>query len=158
MYLVFKNEPEAKFSSTDFELYSLNSFNLLNYKNFSSNDEKKSNKKKEEKENNSINETELLKNIKILSLNDDDLNCLAISDELLSDVQKFKFYFKLFTNDNYFEDRILPFENKFGKKKLSFPAWMSKPNSKFTFCEIIIGFLEQNILRNYEFFCRKNKM
>ena len=164
---------------------SLNSLNLLNYNNFSSNDEiNYSNEKEGKEDSNAVNEIEgeedfyktyfiytktkkviedsdinmeedFLKYIKLLSLEKDEFDTITIGLELLSDVEQFKRYFKFFTNDNYFKDWIYPF-NKNGIENFYLPNWMSKTN--LTFCQIIIGFLEQQILLNYEYFYYTNKI
>lgn len=54
-------------------------------------------------------EEDFIKYIKIISLNDDEFNTIMISTELISDIEKFKKYFKICTNDNYFEDWLWPF-------------------------------------------------
>ena len=165
---------------------SLLSFNLLNFNEISSNDETQFSKRKVEKENSSIKEDstiinssityfrcskkennercpetinleeEFLKQIKLISLNEDELGTLTISLELLSNVEQFKKYFKFFTNDNYFKNWIYPFENKEGIKNFFLPIWMSK--NSLNLCQIIIGFLEQHILLNYEYFYYNNKI
>jgi len=107
---------------------------------------------------------DFIKFIKIISLNDDEFNTVMMSGELISDVQKFKKYFKLFTDDNYFTDWLWPFENKKNKNgELSFsmPVWMCKnfeKKIKFSFGQIIFGFFERQILLNYEYFCYTKKI
>ena len=182
MLIFFKNNQEDSKISQN----SLLSFNLLNFNDISSNDETKFSKRKVGKENSSIKEDsiiinssityfrcskkennekcpekisleeEFLKQIKIISLNEDELDTLTISLELLSNVEQFKKYFKFFTNDNYFKNWIYPFENKEGIKNFFLPIWMSK--NSLNLCQIIIGFLEQHILLNYEYFYYNNKI
>ena len=105
-------------------------------------------------------ENNFLNHINILSSNDsDEFDIVAIDLKLLSDVEFFKRCFKLFTNDNYFKDWIVAFENQKGIKNFYLPAWMGKKcNLKFGFCEIIVAFLEQNILLNYEYYYFTNKI
>ena len=200
MYLLFQRNNKISFDPSE-EMFifikknnedgkanqnSLNSFNLLNLIEVSSNDESKFSKNKVKRETNSKEgysididspfiyfkesknennekcldkiklEEEFLKHIKIISLNEDELDTLTISLELLSNVELFKKYFKFFTNDNYFRDWIFPFENKKEIKNFYLPFWMTKCN--LSFCQIIIGFLEQQILLNYEYFYYNNKI
>ena len=182
MFIFFKKNNEDGKANQN----SLNPFNLLNLNGVSSNDESKFSKNKVKRETNSKEgysididspfiyfkesknennekyldkiklEEEFLKHIKIISLNEDELDTLTISLELLSNVELFKKYFKFFTNDNYFKDWIFPFENKNGIKNFYLPFWMTKFN--LSFCQIIIGFLEQQILLNYEYFYFNNKI
>ena len=180
--IFFKNYKEEKKGCSN----SLISFNLLNFKKISSNDETKFDKKKVEKEINSIEEDsmdndspstyfkcrksvnhkifqdknylekEFLNHIKIISLNEEELDTITLDLELLSDVELLKKYFQFFTNDNYFKDWIYTFENKDGIKNFYLPNWMSKYN--LSFCQVIIGFLEQHILLNYEYFYFNNNI
>ena len=171
MIIFFRNKNRMNSNN----LNSLYSFNLLNDNKFSSNDEIQYNKEREDKENNSINqdiyedsyfkpcknneikelgiEKDFLKYMNILSLNDkEEYDIITIDIKLLSDIDEFKRYLKLFTNDNYFQDWIIPFENKSGVKNFYLPSWMEKNNLNFSFCEIIVAFIEQNLLLNYEYY------
>jgi len=108
-------------------------------------------------------EEDFIKYIKIISLNDDEFNTIMISTELISDIEKFKKYFKICTNDNYFEDWLWPFENKNKNGELSFsmPVWMCRhfeKNLKFSLGQIIFGFFERQILLNYEYFFYTKKI
>ena len=118
-----------------------------------------SSKKKENKNEEKIQyEKDFLQYIKIISLNDDQIDTITISVDLLSDMDKFKRCFKFFSNDYYFKDWLLPLKNKKGIYNFMLPSWMHKKNISFSFCQIIIGFLEQHILLNYEYFYYTNKI
>ena len=113
--------------------------------------------KKEETKNEEEKEEDFIKFIKVISLKDDEFNTIMISNELISDIEKFKKYFKICTNDSYFEDWLWPFENKNKNRELSFtmPVWMCKhfeKKLKFSLGQIIFGFFERQILLNYEYF------
>ena len=186
MYLLFQKNKEVVFKPVDdikiffTESTSLNSFIFLNDK-VSSMDDNIINKK--EVEENSINnnndlyyknyfnsyflkkeeikneeEGDFIKFIKIISLNNDEFNTIMISNDLISDIEKFKKYFKINTNDKYFKDWLWPFENENKEISFTMPVWMCKNNLKFNFCQIIFGFFERQILLNYEYFYYTKKI
>ena len=77
---------------------------------------------------------------------------ILISKYFLSDVKEFKRYFDYYTGSNFLKSFITPDFND--EKKLynfKFPSWLcSKPN--FNIFELIVGYFEQNILLNYEYY------
>ena len=183
LYLLFqKGNNKVEFEPIDdikifFNESTFNSFEL-----FSSMDDKKEGKENSEKkfdvnelyyyknyfnsylskkEETTNEEEDFIKFIKIISLNDYEFNTIIISTELISDIEKFKKYFKICTNDNYFEDWLLPFENKNGELNFTMPVWMCRhfeKNLKFSLGQIIFGFFERQILLNYEYFYYTKKI
>ena len=112
--------------------------------------------KKESKEDNkkSAIENELLKNLKIIS---SDKGSITLTEELLSDFEKFKKIFKYITNDNCFKDWLLPTQN-YSYYYFQLPLWISKIKSHLTLFQIIISFFEQQILVYYEYFFYTNRI
>ena len=84
-----------------------------------------------------------------------DKNSLAFSEELLLDSKKFKKFFRIFSNDKFFTNILLP---KNGNHIFTLPSWMFKINDSLTLSQIIIGFIEQTILLNYEYFYYINRI
>ena len=84
-----------------------------------------------------------------------DKNSLAFSEELLLDSKKFKKFFRIFSNDKFFTNILLP---KNGNHIFTLPSWMFKINDGLTLSQIIIGFIEQTILLNYEYFYYINRI
>ena len=84
-----------------------------------------------------------------------DKNSLALSKELLLDSKKFKKFFRIFSNDKFFTNILLP---KNGNHIFTLPSWMFKINDGLTLSQIIIGFIEQTILLNYEYFYHINRI
>ena len=181
IYLLFQkgNDKVELEPIDDIEIFFNESTSLNSFKLFSSMDERKEGKENSEKKidvdelyyykkyfhsylSKKEEEEDFIKFIKIISLNDDDeFNTIMISNELTSDIEKFKKYFKICTNDNYFEDWLWPFENKNRELNFTMPVWMCKhfeKNLKFSFGQIIFGFFERQILLNYEYFYYTNKI
>ena len=82
---------------------------------------------------------------------------ITISDELLSDFEKFKNFFLYFSNDKCFKDWLFPKE-KNGNKYFTLSSWISINNKYFTICEIYIAFFEQRILFFYEYYLYTNRI
>ena len=99
-------------------------------------------------------ENELLKNLKIIS---SDKGIITLTEELLSDFEKFKKIFKYITNDNCFKDWLLPIKN-YTNYYFKLPFWISKIKSPLTLFQIIISFFEQQILVYYEYFFYTNRI
>jgi hypothetical protein len=181
IYLLFQkgNDKVELEPIDDIEIFFNESTSLNSFKLFSSMDERKEGKENSEKKidvdelyyykeyfhsylSKKEEEEDFIKFIKIISLNnDDEFNTIMISNELTSDIEKFKKYFKICTNDNYFEDWLWPFENKNRELNFTMPVWMCKhfeKNLKFSFGQIIFGFFERQILLNYEYFYYTNKI
>ena len=101
---------------------------------------------------------DFIESVKIISMDgDNELDTIIISSDLLSTLEKFEKFFKFFSIDNYFKEWLYPFKNKNNKFNFYMPAWMRDKNKSFSFCQLIIGFLEQHILLNYEYFYLSNK-
>ena len=186
IYLLFQegnNKVELE-PIDDIKIFFNESTSLNSFKLFSSMDDKKEGKENSEKkidvddlfyykkyfhsyllkkeENKNEEEEDFIKFIKVISLNDDDeFNTIMISNDLISDIEKFKKYFKICTNDNYFEEWLWPFENKNRELNFTMPVWMCKhfeKNLKFNLGQIIFGFFERQILLNYEYFFYTKKI
>lgn len=99
-------------------------------------------------------EDDLLKQIFFVS---GDESAITISQELLSDFEKFKKIFKLFSNDNCF--KYWPFPKiKDNVKYFLLPPWMSMTKNNLDICQIFLGFLETHILSFYVYFCYTNRI
>ena len=86
---------------------------------------------------------------KYLNIISSDSNTITLSEELLSDSKEFKRLFRFLSNDKFFTETLSP---KKENKNFSLPSWMFKAMNNLTLSQIIIGFIEQNILLNYELF------
>ena len=110
-------------------------------------------KKDKEKDINAL-EIEFLNSIKIIS---SDQYTITLSEELLSDFDKFKKIFKYITNNSCFKDWLLP-KQYYRCYNFKLPLWISKIKSNLTLFQIIICFFEQQILLYYEYFFYTNRI
>ena len=177
MMIFFQENEEDKIGNYE-ENNSYNSLNLSNNNGFLSNDVAYYNNKKDysdiyeskngeeklfyiKKFSNSIqsndeqNEAKVINQMEIEFLNSInfvsfDRSTITLSDELLSDFEKFKKFFKYFSINNCFKDYLIP-KNKEKAKYFILPTWMTKYKDNLTLCQIIAGFFEQNIILNYEY-------
>ena len=112
--------------------------------------DKKSEKREKEKK--------FLDHIKLLSLeyNANTIDTLTINKDFLIDLKEFKDLLKYFSNDQYFQDWLLPIK---ADNLYSFvlPKWMHN-NQNLTFIHILIGYIEQQILLNYEYYYYSKNM
>ena len=100
-------------------------------------------------------EKKLLENIILLALEDDSLDTISISLDLLRDLKSLKKILKFFSNKECFNDWLIPFNyNNF--YNFTYPSWMHN-NNNLTLCQILSGIIEQQILISYEYFfyCKK---
>ena len=97
-------------------------------------------------------ESDILKYIKIIKQYD----IITLDKELLLDLKKLEKFFEYFTKNNYFKDWIIPIKSQQGKN-FNLPKWIHKIDS-FTFFQILITFLEQHILLNYEYYFYTNRI
>ena len=174
---IFFNNEGKNFSQSNF----LNS-KLFNYDDFSLNGERKNNSNKNEfkkfenePENCIINyknyfilklnegliqkerkfENDFIKNLNFAYLSNDKI--ITLSEELLSDFEKFKKFFKFFSNGNCFNDWLTP---KSKDKAIYFPLppWVSEIKSGLTIFQVIAAYLEQRILLHYIYFLSTNRI
>ena len=100
-------------------------------------------------------EKKLIDNIILIALEDDSLDTLSITVDLLKDVKYFKKVLNFFSDKECFKDWLEPFSyNNF--YNFTFPKWMHN-NSKLTLCKILAGIFEQQILILYEYFFYSKK-
>ena len=154
---IFFNEKEAPLFHNNFSSFNQN-HKLNFYENYfyfrddflKNIYDKKSEKieKKEKKEK----EKQFLNHVKLLSLeyNINTIDTLTLNKDFLIDFKEFKDLLKYFSNDQYFQDWLLPIkvDNLYS---FVFPQWMHN-NQNLTFIHILIGYIEQQIILNYEYY------
>ena len=117
------------------------------------NNRKRSDTLKEEKQYENI----LINNIVLLSIEkEDSLDSFTLREELLKDSKTLKQILNYFSNKECFKEWILPTDyNNF--HNFIYPIWMHF-KSDLSFCQIICGFFEQQILVAYEYFFYTKKI
>ena len=101
-------------------------------------------------------EKNFIDKVKILSLEENNLDTLTLSKDILIDCQQIKFFLKFFSDDKYFQDWLLPIKVN-NIYNFILPNWMHN-NDNLTLFQLIIGYIEQQIILNYEFFYYSKKI
>ena len=101
-------------------------------------------------------EKKLMDNIKLLSLEENIIDTFTLNRDILGNSKEIKEFLKYFSNDRYFQDWLLPIkvDNIYN---FVLPQWMHN-NNNLTLFQLIIGYIEQQILLNYEFFYYSKKI
>ena len=97
-------------------------------------------------------EKRFIDNIKLLSLEDKTniIDTLTLNKDFLMNFKEVKDFLKYFSNNKYFQDWLLPIKIN-NIYNFVLPQWMHN-NQSMTLIHIIIGYLEQQILLNYEYY------
>ena len=148
--LSHQNYPKNTFFQNDLNFYE--NFFCLEYPN---NNYKMFNIKENEKREK---EKKFLYNIKLLSLeeNTNTIDTLTLNKDFLMNFKEIKEILKFFSNDKCFHDWLLPIKVN-NIYNFVLPQWMHN-NKNLTLFQIIIGYIEQQILLNYEYFYYSKKI
>ena len=102
------------------------------------------------------NENKLLNNVVILSIEEESLDTVSLAEEFLKDIKNFKYILNFFSNKECLKEWIMPM--KFNEcHNFCYPIWMHN-NQELSFCQIICGIFEQQILLTYEYFFYSKKI
>ena len=122
--------------------------------NFDNSSAKRFNKQEEEKRNK---EKEFIDEINIISLDEENLDTLVLSKEILIDEDKLKNFLKYFSSEKCFLDWLLPIHINNSIYNFVFPSWLHGKGCLSLF-ELIAGYIEQQILLHYEYFYYSKKI
>ena len=90
--------------------------------------------------------------IVFLSLEDEFyLDSISLKEDSLKDTKTLKQIMNYFSNKECFKDLIEPLNYNSNYSYFYFPVWLHK-KSELSFCEILTGILEQQILISYEYY------
>ena len=101
-------------------------------------------------------EKNFIDKIKFICLEQDYLDTFTLSRDILIDCSKIKYFLKFFSDDKYFQDWLLPIKVN-NIYNFVLPNWMHN-NQNLTLFQLIIGYIEQQIILNYEFFYYSKKL
>ena len=99
-------------------------------------------------------EKNFLDNIRIISLEEDYLDAITLNKDILVKCEELQFYLDFFSEGKYFQDWLLPI-NENNSYNFLLPNWMHN-NQSLTLVHLIIGYIEQQIILNYEYFYYSN--
>ena len=90
--------------------------------------------------------------IVFLSLEDEFyLDSISLKEESLKDIKTLKQIMNYFSNKECFKEILEPLNYNNNYSYFYFPVWLHK-KSELSFCEIITGIFEQQILISYEYY------
>ena len=101
-------------------------------------------------------EIEFIENIRIISLEKDNFDTITFKKEFIMNIDKIKNYLEYFSGDNYFKDWIIPINSK-NIYNFVLPSWMHN-NQQLSLCQLIIGYFEQKLMVNYEYYYYTKKI
>ena len=101
-------------------------------------------------------EKNFIDKVKILSIDENILDTLTLSKDILIDSKQIKFFLKFFSKNEYFQDWLLPIKVK-NIYNFVLPHWMHN-NENLTLFQLIIGYIEQQIILNYEYYYYSKKI
>ena len=101
-------------------------------------------------------EKNFIDSIKFISLEQDYLDTFTLSRDLLADCSQIKSFLKHFSDNKYFQDWLLPIKDN-NIYNFVLPNWMHN-NDNLTLFQLIMGYIEQQIILNYEYFYYSKKM
>ena len=101
-------------------------------------------------------EKNFMDKIKIISLEEDYFDTITLSKDILVKCEEIEFYLDYFSDGKYFQDWLLPIKEN-NLYNFVLPNWMHN-NQSLTLFHLIIGYIEQQIVLNYEYFYYSNKL
>ena len=101
-------------------------------------------------------EKNFIDKIKIISLEEDCLDTITLSKDILVKCEEIQFFLDFFSEGKYFQDWLLPIKEN-NLYNFVLPNWMHN-NQSLTLFHLIIGYIEQQIILNYEYFYYSNKL
>ena len=95
-------------------------------------------------------ENKLMENIRVISSEKDNFDTITFNKNFIMNNDNVKKFLEHFSNNNYFKDWIIPirFKNVYN---FVLPYWMHNIQ-ELSLCQLIMGFFEQKILVNYEYY------
>ena len=102
-------------------------------------------------------EKKLIDNVKLLSLEENNIiDTLTLSKDLIVNNKEMKDFLLFFSKNECFQDWLLPIKLN-NIYNFVLPSWMHN-NKTLNLFQLIIGYIEQQILLNYEFFYYSKKL
>ena len=152
-FRIFFDENDYYYFNNDGNYYNLNHGNDMNFFSYFLRNYIQFNVKNDENKYNEI----FLNNLKFFSYEEPN-DTITISKYFLKEVKEFKKLFDFYTENNFLKSQIDFISNKNDKIHIfKFPKWL-RIKKHFSIFEIIIGYIEQNIILNYEYYHYTNKI
>ena len=102
------------------------------------------------------NEKKFIDNIRVICDQNDNFDTITFTKDFISNIDNIKKCLEYFSGNNYFQDWLTPinFKNIYN---FVLPSWMHS-NKELNICQIILGFFEQKIIINYEYYYYTKKL
>jgi len=138
------NKEENEYSYDEFNLYS----NYFEMKEIIDKDYIHSEKREYEKN--------FIQNIRVISSEKGIYDTITFTKDFITNIDEIKKYLDYFTGENYFKNWLMPINAK-NVYNFILPCWMQN-NEELSLCQLIIGFFEQKIMLNYEYYYYTKKI
>ena len=101
-------------------------------------------------------EVKFIENIRVICSEKDFFDTITFNKDFILNVDTIKKNLDFFANENYFRDWIIPINAK-NIYNFVLPYWMHN-TKELSLCQIIMGFFEQKIMVNYEYYYYTKKI
>ena len=101
-------------------------------------------------------EVKFIENIRVICSEKDFFDTITFKKDFILNVDTIKKNLDFFANENYFRDWIIPINAK-NIYNFVLPYWMHN-TKELSLCQIIMGFFEQKIMVNYEYYYYTKKI
>jgi hypothetical protein len=99
----------------------------------------------------------LINNIKFFTFEEGN-DTISLNKSFLENPGRIKESFDYFSESNFLKSWLIPYYNEnYQLFNFKFPYWLRK-KSRFSLYDILVGYIEQNIILNYEYYYYSNKM
>ena len=101
-------------------------------------------------------EKKFIENIRVIFDENDNCDIITFTKDFIMNVENIKKFLEFFSGNNYFKDWLIPI-NVQNLYNFVLPTWMH-PNKELSLCQIILGYFEQKIIVNYEYYYYTKKL
>ena len=96
------------------------------------------------------NEIKFIENIIVINSEKDNFDTITFKKDFILNIDLIKKYLEYFSGENYFMQWIIPINIK-NVYNFVLPYWMHN-NQELSLCQLIMGYFEQKIMINYEYY------
>ena len=101
-------------------------------------------------------EKKFIDNIRVICDQNDNCDMITFTKEFIMNIDNIKKFLEFFSGNNFFQDWLIPI-NVQNIYNFVLPSWMHGKKD-LSLCQIILGFLEQKIIVNYEYYYYTKKL
>ena len=101
-------------------------------------------------------EKKIIENIRVICDKNGNSEIITFSKDFINNIENIKKFLEFFSSNNYFQDWLIPINIK-NIYNFVLPSWLHH-KKELSLCQIILGFFEQKIIINYEYFYYTKKL